>query len=66
MKFPKTVTINSLGGGVLTVTVKIGMLLKARIRLALFFIRLAGWLLNRQTEIKESAVQGDAAGELTE
>ena len=48
----KPVTVNSLGRGTLTITVKMGASLKARIRLALVFMRIAGWLLGHRVEVQ--------------
>jgi hypothetical protein len=55
MKAPKSVTINNLGPGTLTVKVKVGLRLKARIRFALVLFRVAGWMLGKRVEIKDTA-----------
>ena len=58
MKPPKSVTINKLGPGTLTITVKMGARLKARIQLALVFMRIAGWILGKRVEVKDDTANG--------
>ena len=45
MKAPDTITVNDLGPGTLTVTVKLGARLRVRVWLALLLMRVAGWIL---------------------
>ena len=53
---PKTVTINSLGSGAITITLKVGWRLKARIRIAVALMWVAARVLGKRLDVKEVGV----------